>query len=214
MSWFHKTENGAQRRGLASASDVLAYFRDERDLLLQLALLITGNSATAEQSVITAREMAIQGPTTFHDWLIGWAKWVTINAAISNNRDAISNCEKRYKDLRCYHTDNLPQSGEAEDQVDCTLVLRIDPQIVIAELDPLARAVLILRTAVKSSISYCALQLNVSSGAVLAARCRAITWLRDLQLRDAAGAESRSDKLRATNSAGQGGYEQNANTSA
>ena len=190
MSCFRNTEDLTDRRDLASASDVLGCFHDERNLLLQLAFLITGDSATAEQSVITAREMAIQGPATFHDWLVAWAKWVTINAAIAKTRDAISGCGERYTELRCDDPDNLIQSGGTEEDLDGSFLVCIDPKIIVAELDPLARAVLILRTATRSSISYCALRLTVSSGAVLAARRRAITWLRDLQVWGASGGES------------------------
>ena len=53
----------------------------------------------------------------------------------------------------------------------------IDPGIIIAELDPLARSVLVLRTAIRASIPDCALRLNVSRSTVLAANCRAMTWL-------------------------------------
>ena len=59
------------------------------------------------------------------------------------------------------------------------LILGTDVQTLIAELDPLCRAILVLRAAIRSSIQDCALRLNVSRAAVLAANCRALTWLQE-----------------------------------
>jgi hypothetical protein len=60
-------------------------------------------------------------------------------------------------------------------------ILRADGQRVIAELDPLCRAVLVLRVAIRSSVQDCVIRLNVSRAVVLAADCRAMTWLRDCE---------------------------------
>ncbi len=60
-----------------------------------------------------------------------------------------------------------------------TSFLEPTPRNCIAELDPLCRAVLVLRVAIRSSIQDCALRLNVSRAAVLAANCHAMTWLHD-----------------------------------
>jgi hypothetical protein len=177
---FHATSNGTLRRELASAAEVSACFRDERDLLLRLAWLITGDGATAEQVLADAQELALNGPAPFRDWLLGWAKWATIKAAILNNHEAICSCEASYEDIRCDHREHLIESGETQSKESSSLLLRIDP-IIVSELDPMARAVLVLRTAAKSSLSNCALQLNVSASAVLGANCRAMTWLRDAQ---------------------------------
>jgi hypothetical protein len=53
----------------------------------------------------------------------------------------------------------------------------MDAQKMIAELDPLCRAILVLRIAIGSSIQDCSLRLNVSRAAVLASNCLAMTWL-------------------------------------
>ena len=57
------------------------------------------------------------------------------------------------------------------------LILQMDTQKMIAELDPLCRAILVLRIAIRSSIQDCSLRLNVPRAAVLAANCHAMTWL-------------------------------------
>ena len=70
--------------------------------------------------------------------------------------------------------------GDAEERAaSLDLILGTDAQTLIAELDPLCRAVLVLRVAIRSSIQDCALRLNVPRSAVLGANCRAMTWLHD-----------------------------------
>lgn len=181
MSWFGVKRNCLTGRDQASVFEVVACFRDERALLFRLALLIAGDKATAEQSVVNACNMTVQGHSPFRDWLTEWAKSSTIMSAISKTADAIRGCEPEYKDLRCLHSEHRGLGNDGERRM--SLLFGIDPSIIIAELDPLARSVLVLRTAVGASIQDCALRLNVSRSTVLAANCRAMTWLRDLQLR-------------------------------
>jgi hypothetical protein len=180
MSWFNGKRNSLNARDQASVSEILACFRDERDLLFRLALLITGDKATAEQSVVNACDMTVQGRSPFRDWLTEWAKSSTIMSAISKTVGAIRSCEPAYKDLDCLHSEHRVQRYDAGHM---SFFFGIDPSIIIAELDPLARSVLVLRTAIGASIQDCALRLNVSRRTVLAANCRAMTWLRDIQLR-------------------------------
>ncbi len=183
MSWNHSITKSAPGEDHASPSEIMACFRDQRDLLMRLAWMITGNTATAEQSVAHACEMAIHGHSPFRNWLTQWAKWVTVKAAISESHDAIRGCEPAYKDLRCSHGEHLLEGNGAEGERRRSFLFQIDPSVITAELDPLARSVLILRTVLKASILDCTLRLNVSSTTVLAANCRAMTWLRDAQLR-------------------------------
>ena len=59
-------------------------------------------------------------------------------------------------------------------------ILCLDPEVVIAGLDPLARAVLVLRAVLRSSVRDCSIQLNVSCESVLAIQRRITTWLTTL----------------------------------
>jgi len=166
----------------ASETEILACFRDESDLLFRLAWFITGDEASAAQSVIAGRETALHRPGPVREWLREWAKWVTIKAAVSMNREAICQCEPAYNHVHCTHPDHLlSQSVLSSRRRD--LLSHINPRIIFSELDPLARAILILRTAVNASIFDCVLRLNVSHDAVLAANCWAMTWLSEVQLR-------------------------------
>ncbi len=188
MSSFHGKTNGAESRNHASASEILACFRDDRDLMFRLALLIAGDTATAEQCVVNACETTVQGRSPFRDWLTEWAKTATITSAISKTANAIRCCEPAYANLHCTHSEHLSQGKDAEQRM--SFVFGIDPSTILAELDPLARAVLVLRTAIRASIQDCALRLKVSPGTVLAANCRSITWLDDMQRQRASCGEA------------------------
>ena len=145
--------------------------------------MITGDQATAEQAVVHACEMTLQGNSPFRDWLFEWAKAAAIASAISHGTEAIRICEAAYKDRRCPHVEHLSQGDAEERAASLDLILGTDVQKLIAELDPLCRAVLVLRVAIRSSIQDCALRLNVSRAAVLGANCHAMTWLHDGHLK-------------------------------
>lgn len=183
MSWFHSNITAADARSYASPAEIAACFEYQRHILGRLAFLITGDNATADQAVVQAYEMTLQRNTPFRDWLFEWAKAATIASAISNATEAIRRCEAKYKDRRCPHAEHLLQGDAEERAASLELILGADIQTVIAELDPLCRAVLVLRAAIRSSIQDCALRLNVSRAAVVAANCRALTWLQERQMK-------------------------------
>ena len=107
MSWFHATTTAGDARNHASAAEIVACFRDQRNVLDRLAFLITADEAIAEQAVAQACEITLQGNSPFRNWLLEWAKAATIAAAISLQGDAIRVCEAMYKDRRCSHLEHL-----------------------------------------------------------------------------------------------------------
>jgi DNA-directed RNA polymerase specialized sigma24 family protein len=179
MSWFHSSTVAVVARNYASPAEIVACFEDQRNVLSRLALLITGDQATADQAVVHACEITLQGNSPFRDWLLEWAKAATIAIAISHGTEAIRICEATYRDRRCPHVEHLSQGDAEERAASLDLILGTDAQTLIAELDPLCRAVLVLRVAIRSSIQDCALRLNVLRATVLAANCHAMTWLHD-----------------------------------
>jgi DNA-directed RNA polymerase specialized sigma24 family protein len=179
MSWFHSSTAEVDARNHASPAEIVACFQDQRNVLGRLALLITGDHATAEQAVVQACEMTLQKNSPFRDWLFEWAKAATIAGAISHGTEAIRICEAAHKDRPCPHVEHLSQGDAEERAASLALILEADAQTLIAELDPLCRAVLVLRLAIRSSIQDCALRLNVSRAAVLAANCHVLTWLHE-----------------------------------
>jgi DNA-directed RNA polymerase specialized sigma24 family protein len=134
----------------------------------------------AEQSVVNACEITLQGNNPFRDWLLEWAKAATITSAISRQAEAIRACEVTYKNERCAYVEHLPETDNEDRAASLKLILEADPEKMIAGLDPLCRAVLVLRVAIRSSIQDCVLRLNVCRGAVVAAASRAMTWLHGL----------------------------------
>ena len=179
MSWFHSSTATVDARNHASPAEIVACFQDQRNVLGRLAFLITGDHATADQAVVQACEITLQGNSPFRDWLLEWAKAATIASAISHGTEAIRICEAAYKDRRCPHVEHLSQGDAEERAASLDLILGADTRTLLTELDPLCRAVLVLRVAIRSSIQDCALRLNVSRAAVLAANCHAMTWLHD-----------------------------------
>jgi len=179
MSWFHWSTEAVDTREYASSADILACFHDQRSVLGRLAFLITGDHATADQAVVSTREMTLQGNSPFRDWLFEWAKVATIASAISHRVEEIRRCEAAYKDRRCPHVEHSSQDDAEERAARLDFILRADAQELIAELDPLCRAVLVLRFAIRSSIQDCALRLNVSRAAILGANCHVLTWLQE-----------------------------------
>ena len=177
MSWFHSSTAPVDARNHASPAEVVACFQDQGSVLSQLAFLITGDRATADQAVVEACEITLQGNSPFRDWLFEWAKAATVASAISHGTEAIRVREAAYKDQRCLHVEHLSQGDAEERAASLDLILATDAQTLLTELDPLCRAVLVLRLAIRSSIQDCALRLNVSRAAVLAANCHALTWL-------------------------------------
>jgi DNA-directed RNA polymerase specialized sigma24 family protein len=179
MSWFHSSTAAFDARNHASPAEVVACFQDQRNVLGRLAFLITGDQATADQAVVQACEITLQGNSPFRDWLLEWAKAATIASAISHGTEVIRVCEAAYKDQRCPHVEHLSPGDAEERAASLDLILGADPQQLIAELDPLCRAVLVLRVAIRSSIQDCSLRLNVPRAAVLAANCHVLTWLHE-----------------------------------
>jgi DNA-directed RNA polymerase specialized sigma24 family protein len=179
MSWFHASTTASDARNHASPAEIVACFQDRTNVLVRLAFLITGDQTTAEQAVVQACEMTLQGNSPFRAWLLEWAKAATVARAISHGTEAIRICEAAYKDRPCPHVEHLSPGDADERASSLDLILGADAQKLIAELDPLCRAVLVLRVAIRSSIQDCALRLNVSRAAVLAANCHALTWLHE-----------------------------------
>ncbi len=177
MSWFHANTAAADARDHASAAEIVACFRDQRDLLERLAFLITADEAIAEQSVVQACELTLKGNSPFRAWLLEWAKAATITAATSIQGGAIRLCEARYKDRRCGHAEHLSQFDDDRRAASLAFILQIDTTKIIADLDALCRAILVLRIAIRSSVQDCCLRLNVSRPVAVAANCLAMTWL-------------------------------------
>lgn len=164
-----------------STFEIRARFRDEHETLSRLAFVITGDRGAAERSVSKAHELVTNGvhPLPIRQPLKEWVKAVTITAAITNSLCEIARCESRYVNQDCMHSEHLLNGCDSKLKELRNFVLQTDPEIIIAELDPLARAVAIMRTTARASILDCILRLKLSLDTVLAANCRAMTWFEE-----------------------------------
>jgi hypothetical protein len=180
MSWFQSSNTPVDARNHASPAEIVACFQNQDNILRRLASVITGDRTTADRAVVQACEITLRGNSPFRDWLPEWAKAATLASAISLRRDAIRVCADAHKDRGCPHVEHLSQIDATERAAILDLILGTDAETPIAELDPLCRAVLVLRVAIRSSIQDCSLRLNVSRAVVLGANCHAMTWLHDV----------------------------------
>ena len=174
MEWFHSTEREQTERtrgGLASSHEIQSAFAGQRDYLYWIALLITGDGALAELAVVNASALSANYSSVFRDWLIGWAKYATVRAAVREVRNLISSSASHYVDSSSEHCDDDVLS---DDQI---MSLRnVDPRDIIAALDPLARSALVLRGIQRTSIADCALLLEVPRRIVAVAYYQALRW--------------------------------------
>jgi DNA-directed RNA polymerase specialized sigma24 family protein len=174
MQWFHSTERDNQeqpRDSLASSHEIQSAFVEQNDYLNWVALLITGDHALADQAVINASDLSASGSSVFRGWLLGWARYATVRAAVREVRDLISASACRYTDSSCEHSDHDVFS---DDQI--ASLRHVDPRDIVAALDPLARSALVLRGIQHASIADCALLLDLPRRVVAAAYCRALRW--------------------------------------
>jgi hypothetical protein len=189
MSWLHSTKKNIAGVDRASNLDIVTTFEGQYGDLFRLALLITGDVEAAQQSVSNAHELAIHNacPLPLHEQLTEWVKWVTIKSAITRSLGEIAPCAPKYFHQTCTHSEHLLNGNDSKLQEFSTFLCHANPETVIAELDPLARAVAVLRTTARASILDCTLRLKLSPDTVLAANCRAMTWIVEQRNRAGAG---------------------------
>jgi DNA-directed RNA polymerase specialized sigma24 family protein len=173
MEWFHSTDREQERPngGLASSHEIQSAFDEQREYLYWIALLITGDEALANQAVVNARALSANYSSVFRDWLNGWAKHATVRAAVREVRDLISTSAAYFADSSSQCSDDDVLSS---DQISALRL--VDPREIIAALDPLARAVFVLRGIQHTSTADCALVLDVPRRIVAVAYCQALRW--------------------------------------
>jgi hypothetical protein len=175
MNWplFNpQTLRSARKERFATAAEIKAAFACEWENLSWIAFVITGDRCLAERAIVDASGLQRSSSGVFQDWLTRWAQSATMRAAAASVRGLITEAASRYvNSFNCEHTCH---EVLAERQV---ITLRqLEPTDIIANLDPLARAVLLLRGIQHASLSECSLLLGVSRQAVARAYCHALSW--------------------------------------
>jgi DNA-directed RNA polymerase specialized sigma24 family protein len=178
MEWFHSTEGKQLDRpkgSRASSHEIQSAFAEQPaeqpNDLYWIARLITGDDVLADLAVVNASALSANTSSVFRDWLLGWAKYATVRAAVREVRDLISASASHYVDSSSEHWDDDVLS---DDQI--TSLRHVDPREIIAALDPLARCALVLRGIQHASLADCALLLDLSRGIVAGAYSRALRW--------------------------------------
>jgi DNA-directed RNA polymerase specialized sigma24 family protein len=174
MEWFHLIEEDKRERShdsLASSREIQSAFAQQRDDLKWIALLITGDQVLADQAVISASGLSTSYSTAFRDWLAGWTKSATVRTAVREVRDLI------YASASCYTNSSCENPGcDVFSNRQIASLRHVNPQDIIAALDPLARSALVLRGIHHLSIADCAVLLDMPPRIVAAAYCQAFRW--------------------------------------
>lgn len=155
----------------ATAAEIHSGFDEQAELLHWLAEVITGDAQLARECVIDARDLSSKNSAVFRDWLVKWAKTATVRRAIELARPNLS-VDSVHAQTGCTHHHHEPLS---EEQI--VELLRIPAKDLIAGLDGISRAVLILRGVQHAAVQDCVLTLGVTRGTVTGALCNAYQWL-------------------------------------
>jgi len=182
MACIHPANLKTAAVSRVSSLETLERFRTEHEVLVALAFLITGNTRNAEGAVNKACELMANWAIPFAspEQLTKCVRWVTVKAAVADSLDEIRSYGARYFNRTCMHAEHLLHANSKLQQFHDFLV-HLNPMVVIGELDPLARAVAVLRTTSRGSILDCALPLKLPVDTVLAANCRAISWIAQMR---------------------------------
>jgi hypothetical protein len=156
----------------ATPDDIRSAFTRDFDFLYWVALVITGDSILAKRSLVRASELSGNERPLFRDWLLHWARTATAQRAIGEVQGHIVSAGARYLNATCSHRTHELLNEEQIDSLG-----RIEPFSIISELDPLARAALVLRGIQHCSILDCAISLNTPAKCVLSAYCHALNWI-------------------------------------
>ncbi len=172
MLWFRTKNEHGYKQNLASPAEIDKAFEEQSGYLKWLAEVITGDRALAEQCVADARRAAMETSGVFSDWSVPWARAATIERAVEYVGHEIGSSSHRYAQVRCLHGGHAPLT-----LVDIDSLREICPQEIVAELDPFARAVLLLRSVQRCTVQDCALRLGSVRSAVAGACCALEQWL-------------------------------------
>jgi hypothetical protein len=178
-----KGATSGHRPSFASIAEIENAFDAESELLLWIAWLITGDQVLATRCVADARKLSCEKTGVFSDWLTQWARSATIQRAIEYSKDLISSASHQHENAQCTHGEHTPLTIG---QIDNLRIMSLE--VMIEELDAFTRAVMLLRSIQRCTIHDCALRLESTRSAIVAACCALEQWVhfpRDIQQRTA-----------------------------
>lgn len=148
-------------------------FADQTASLRWTAVMITGDAELVERSIIDATSLAQTRSPEFRDWLVLWAHLATARSALSAVRASLQHAARHYADCAYSHYSHEPLT-----MADVQALQKLDTTDIIQQLDPLARALLVLRGCHGAMFNDCMFLLNVPLHSAVAAYCIAVEWFR------------------------------------
>jgi DNA-directed RNA polymerase specialized sigma24 family protein len=176
MFWFKKNDVrklSPRDPRFASVAEIRETFESLNAELFWLAEVITGDAGVAADCVVNATRLSESRSAIFRDWLAQWARNATVRSSLDHVRAEIwLTAEEEYQHVRCSHREHKVLSSDEISALQCWPAMTLS-----SHLDPLSRAVLILRGIEHAAVQDCALNLGVPRSAVLASYCGAIGWI-------------------------------------
>jgi len=176
MYWLHLTKTQKKRIiKVPTSPDIQDPFADPCESLRWTAWMITGSAELAERSIINATTVAQTSSRDFRDWLVLWAHLATARTAFNAVRSSIHESAEHYAGWTCWHNQHEPLPW-----VKVQSLQEMKVQVVVPQLDALARAVLVLRGCHRASFEDCVFLLNVPLQSAVGAYCTALQWCESL----------------------------------
>lgn len=179
MSWLlfnPRVPHELLKNRFATDAEMRQAFVAEQESLRWISLVITGDAAKAESAIVDASGLQKTSSGVFRDWLVQWAHSATARVAAANVRDSIIANSSKYLTFSCDHSDH-----DLLSEAQINALRELDPHEIVVNLDPLARATLVLRGIQKTSIFDCSMLLEVPRRAIASAYCHAVRWLHERQ---------------------------------
>jgi DNA-directed RNA polymerase specialized sigma24 family protein len=111
----------------------------------------------------------------FSDWLLTWARHITIRSAIETQRNRIRQVSDRYDRITAVPSQHEPLIEETFEMV----VRRSD--VLVGRLDVVSRTALVICGIQKNSVADAALMLGISRAAASAAYSAALDCLEEIR---------------------------------
>ena len=156
-------KRNTNQRSMASGNDIRRVFHDNRAELEWMAYFITGDRVLATTCVTEACTFSETHASVFTEWLLTWAGHATVRCAIDVQRERIRQIAAHYSQPSFIRQVYEPLSGELLD-----LVIE-ETDTLLARLDVVCRATLVICGVQGKSIADAALILGISLGGVQAA---------------------------------------------
>lgn len=161
-------------RQFATPEDMSRVFIQHRPELRWFAYFIAGDEDVAEACVVDARAVSTTHNQVFSDWLLEWARYATIRAAIQVQKERLVLQARTFDHLTCSHTHEPLQTATID------FILQ-NSEALIKRLDALSRVALVLCGFEKHPVGEAAVLAGVSAKILRAAYCAALQSLEVLQ---------------------------------